>query len=82
MDKSTRLQMRLYQGESDYWQIRDFLRRIFLLNQRRELSWQAERFDYWRWHGVENMGHGCLERDVFIWQDNEGNIGAVLNPLI
>lgn len=80
MDKSKPLQMRSYQGETDYWQIRDFLRRIFLHNQRRELSWQAYRFDYWRWHGVANMGHGSLERDVFIWQDKAGNIGAVLNP--
>jgi len=74
------LNMRGYQDESDYWQIRDFLRRIFLLNDRRELSWQTYRFDYWRWHGIENLGHGNLERDVFIWEDTQGQIAAVLNP--
>ena len=72
--------MRGYQDESDYWQIRDFLQRIFLLNDRRELSWQTDRFDYWRWHGIENLGHGNLERDVFIWEDTQGQIAAVLNP--
>ena len=74
------LKMRRYGGERDYWRIRDFLRRIFLLNGQRELSWQVNRFDYWRWHGIENMGHGNLERDVFIWEDADGEIGAVLNP--
>jgi ribosomal protein S18 acetylase RimI-like enzyme len=72
--------MRNFRDESDYWRIRDFLRRVFLLNERRELSWQAYRFDYWRWHGIENLGHGVLERDVFIWEDSEGQIAAVLNP--
>ena len=74
------LNMRGYQDESDYWQIRDFLQRIFLLNDRRELSWQPYRFDYWRWHGIENLGHGNLERDVIIWEDTQGQIAAVLNP--
>ena len=74
------LNKRSYENESDYWRIRDFLRRIFLLNDRRELSWQADHFDYWRWHGIENMGHGNLERDVFIWEDAQWQIAAVLNP--
>ena len=73
------LTMRAYQKEDDYWQIRDFLREIFLLNERRELSWQVYRFDHWRWHGVENLGHGRLEEDVFIWETADGRIAAVLN---
>ena len=72
--------MRGYQDESDYWRIRDFLRRVFLLNDRRELSWQTYRFDYWRWHGIENLGHGQLAKDVFIWETTQGQIAAVLNP--
>lgn len=71
---------RPYQGEDDYWKIRDFLRRVFIVNQRRELSWQAYRFDYWRWHGIENLGHGNLETDVFIWDVEGDQIQAVLNP--
>jgi ribosomal protein S18 acetylase RimI-like enzyme len=71
--------MRRYRGEGDYWRIRDFLRRVFTLNERREKSWQAYRFDYWRWHGIANLDHGSLERDVFIWEDPDDEIGAVLN---
>ena len=63
-----KLTRHLYQDEDDYWQIREFLRQVFLLNDRREQSWHVARFDYWRWHGVENMGHGRLEEDVFIWE--------------
>ena len=74
-----KLRIRSYRNENDYWRIRDFLRRVFLLNRRQELSWQAYRFDYWRWHGIANMGHGSLESDVFIWEDEDGEIGAVLN---
>jgi mycothiol synthase len=73
------LTMRLYQSEDDFWRIRGFLREVFLLNGRREVSWQAARFDYWRWHGIENMGDGQLERDVFIWETSDRRIAAVLN---
>ena len=36
-----KLTMRLYQDEDDYWRIREFLRQVFLLNGRRELSRQV-----------------------------------------
>lgn len=75
-----KLTQRSYQGERDYWKIREFLRRVFIVNKRRELSWQASRFDYWRWHGIENLGYGNLETDVFIWEDEGDQIQAVLNP--
>lgn len=71
--------MRRYQTEEDYWRIRSFLREVFLLNNRWEKSWQAYRFDYWRWHGVENIGDGRPETDVFIWEDSRGQIVSVLN---
>ena len=74
------LSMRVYQNQDDYWRIRAFLREVFLLNGRRELSWQAYRFDHWRWQGVENMGQGPMEQTVFIWESAEGGIAAVLNP--
>jgi ribosomal protein S18 acetylase RimI-like enzyme len=73
------LALRAYQNEDDYWQIREFLRDVFLLNERRELSWQVYRFDHWRWHGVENLGHGRLQEDVFIWETTDSRIAAVLN---
>lgn len=65
--------------EDDYWRIRAFLREVFLLNGRRPLSWDVSRLDYWRWHGLENLGQGRLDRDVFIWETADGQIGAVLN---
>lgn len=71
--------MRRYQNDEDYWRIRSFLREVFLLNERWEKSWQAYRFDYWRWHGVENMGDGRPETDVFIWENSDGKMVSVLN---
>jgi mycothiol synthase len=73
------LTLRIYRNEDDYWRIREFLRQVFLVNDRRELSWQVARFDYWRWHGVLNMNDGSLE-DVSIWETEDGRIAAVLNP--
>jgi mycothiol synthase len=71
--------MRRFETDEDYWRIRDFLREVFLLNGRRELSWQTYRFDYWRWHGILNMKDGALEKDVFIWETPDGRMAAVLN---
>jgi mycothiol synthase len=75
-----KLTVRTYGAENDYWRVRGFLREVFRINDPRELSWQAYRFDYWRWHGVENMGHGPLETRVFIWETEDGRIAGVLNP--
>ncbi|MGD9141647.1 MAG: GNAT family N-acetyltransferase [bacterium] len=71
--------MRRFERDDDYWRIRGFLREVFLLNERRELSWQTYRFDYWRWHGILNMKDGALETDVFIWEIPDGGMAAVLN---
>lgn len=73
------LKMRRYQDEADYGRICDFLRQVFLLNNRRELSWQVARLDYWRWHGIRNLGDGRLEEDVFLWETDGGELAAVLN---
>jgi mycothiol synthase len=73
------LTKRRYQNEDDYWRIRAFLRRVFLLNERREAIWQVYRLDYWRWHGIENLDHGRLEEHVFLWETADGEIAAVLN---
>lgn len=73
------LSVRRYRDDNDLWRIRAFLREVFLLNGRREWSWPAYRFDYWRWHGAENMGHGPLEEKVAIWEAENGRIVAVLN---
>jgi mycothiol synthase len=71
--------LRKYQSEEDYWRIRDFLRDVFLQNDRRMLSWPVARLDYWRWHGIMNLGDGDLEAGVFLWETLDGQIAAVLN---
>jgi ribosomal protein S18 acetylase RimI-like enzyme len=73
------LRMRSLRDEDDYWRIREFMREVFLINERRELSWQTYRFDYWRWHVLENIRQGQLEKEVFIWETQLGDISAVLN---
>lgn len=74
------LQYRAYQTEADFWRVRRFLRQVLLLNELRERSWHVARWDYWRWHGVENLGQGPLERTVFLWETPEGDLVAMLNP--
>lgn len=68
-----------YQNEADYSRIRDFLRDVFLCNDRRMLSWPVARFDYWRWHGILNLDDGRLEKDVYLWETEQGQIAGVLN---
>ncbi|MGD9403595.1 MAG: GNAT family N-acetyltransferase [Anaerolineae bacterium] len=79
--KTEKLTMRRYRNEEDYWRIRSFLRHVFLLNDHRQYSWPVGRLDYWRWHGVANCG-GCgpIESVIFIWETEDGEIAAVLNP--
>jgi mycothiol synthase len=75
-----KLAMHPYRTEEDYWRIRNFLREIFLLNDRRMLSWPVARLDYWRWHGILNLGDGPLDKVVYLWETEDGHIAAVLNP--
>lgn len=73
--------MRPYQDEEDYWKIRAFLREVFLLNRRVELSWQTARLDYWRWHvSVNVVKKTTFGGDLFIWETADGELAAVLNP--
>ena len=74
------LKLRNYQGENDYWRIRAFLREVMHANGRREFSWPVARLDYWRWHVNENIEHMRLEDVIFLWEDEQGHIAAVLNP--
>jgi mycothiol synthase len=74
------LTTRLYQHESDYWRIRDFLREVFLRNDRHELSWQTARLDYWWWFDNPCLEHYHFEDVVHLWETPEGKIAAVLTP--
>ena len=71
--------MRNYQTEEDYWCIREFLREVSMLNDRREFSWSLLRWDYWVWHVNMNIFHFNLEDVITLWEAN-GQIVAMLNP--
>lgn len=70
---------RMLQDEADYWQIRAFLREIFLLNHRQELSWQVARLDYWRFFGNEYLEHYPLNEVVCVLEV-ERQMAAVVLP--
>ena len=74
-----KLRMRSYRSEDDYWAIRQLLRDVYVRNGRSEPSWQVARLDWWRWHGIMNMGDGNLETDVFLWETPGGQLAAVTN---
>jgi len=72
---------RPYQNEDDYWRIRNFLRDVFLLNDRQELSWHVARLDYLRWHFIRNsLIDAPFEKLTSIWETAGGQIAAVLHP--
>jgi len=76
------LDMRPYRIEDDYWQTRNFLREVFLLNDGLEYSWHVARLDYWRWHFILNcLSPGPVERVTSIWETKVGDIAAVLHPI-
>lgn len=74
------LSMRAFQNDEDYWRIRAFLREVFLLNDRQELSWQVARLDYWRYFGNECLEHYALDQAIRFWETADGQIVATLMP--
>jgi GNAT superfamily N-acetyltransferase len=80
MEVKMKLTMRKYQNDGDYWKIRQFLRDVFLVNDRREVSWPLYRWDYWRWHVNENIFKFNLGAAIFMWQLGNGHLAAVLHP--
>jgi len=71
---------RKYQNQTDDEKIRQFLREVFLLNNRREVGWQVYRWDYWRWHINANIYRFNLSAAVFLWETSDGRLAAVLHP--
>jgi ribosomal protein S18 acetylase RimI-like enzyme len=69
-----------YQNVDDYWRVRAFLRQVFLLNDRLERSWHVNRLDYWRRHAIGSKGCDPFKGVMFIWETDDGQIAAVLNP--
>lgn len=69
---------RNYQTEEDYWRVRQFLREVSLLNDRHDYAWSLLRWDYWRWHGNENISHFNLQDVITLWE-LDAKLVAVLN---
>jgi mycothiol synthase len=75
-----KLTYRPYQNEDDYWRMREFLRRVMILNHRHEYSWHVARLDYWWWFANPDLEQLKLEENIFLWETESGEIAAALNP--
>jgi len=73
-----RLTQRTYKSNEDAWRIREFLREVFLLNQRRETSWPVYRFDYWYWFVNPSLFQVPWEKAIRIWETPDGRIAACI----
>ncbi len=70
------------QDEDDYFRVRNFLRQVFLLNNRLEHSWHVARLDYWRWHFIATcQATPPFEQVTVNWETENGEIAAVLHPI-
>lgn len=71
-----------YQTDEEFWRIRNFLREVFLLNNRTEHSWNVARLDYWRWHFILTCHEtGPFEEVTVGWKTESGEIAAILHPI-
>jgi mycothiol synthase len=68
--------------EDDFWRVRNFLREVFMLNERLEHSWHVSRLDYWRWHYIKTVNvMESVEKGMAVWENAHGKIIAALNHL-
>lgn len=66
--------------ESDFFRARNFLREVFLANERLEHSWTVARLDYWRWHFIATCQFTRPFDQVMVgWQTATGELAAVLH---
>jgi mycothiol synthase len=68
---------RPYQTEDDFWRMREFLRQVFIPNDRLERSWHVARLEYARWHCCMNCAKVRLEDVFFLWEA-KGQLVATL----
>ena len=79
MKPPTKLTMRPYANEDDFWCIRAFLRQTFLLHGGREYNWHVSRLDYWRGHLLSNCQEvDALDGLVYLWEDPNDQLAAIL----
>jgi predicted acetyltransferase len=69
---------RPYQTESDYWQIREFLRQVFICNNHRERGWHVVRLDYARWHTCLNCAKVGLEEVATVPAHRQRGLGRAV----
>ena len=81
MKQKSKLQMRPFRDDHDFWRMRDFLREVFLLNNRLERSWSLPRLDYWRWHLIKTVGTEPMEQVTFLWETTDGQLGATIHTI-
>lgn len=67
---------RPYRDERDFWGIRAFLRELLLLNDRRLEAWHLVRWEYWRFHGIENCAWQGIHDVVHLWEGSDGSLDA------
>ena len=77
--------MKLFQNpltaSDDFWRARNFLREVFLLNDRLEHSWHVARLDYWRWHLIATCGVTLPFEQVAVgWETEHGDLAAIAHP--
>lgn len=72
--------LRKYSNDSDNEKIRQFLYRLFLLNNRHEYNWPVYRWDYWYWHVNKNIFQFDLNAAIFMWENPYGELVALLHP--
>jgi hypothetical protein len=76
------LTIRPYQNEDDFWRIRNFLRDVFLINNRMTLNCHVALLDHWRWHYVLTCHETSpVEEVTTIWEKIDGQIAAVMHPI-
>ena len=81
MKKVLTLKMRRYQGDDDFWRMRNFLREVFLINDRIERSWSTPRLDYWRWHFIMTCEADPMEQVTYLWETEDGRLAAIVHPI-
>ena len=69
---------RPYQTEDDFWRMREFLRQVFTINDRRAWSWHVARLDYARWHSLLNCANVTLNEIAYLWEADDQMIAFLM----
>jgi mycothiol synthase len=80
LEKEMKPTFRACETMDDFGRARNFLREVFLLNDRLEHSWHVARLDYWYWHYIKTCK--ILEaagKGMTLWENADGKIIDVLN---